>query len=122
LSDSRKPNDVEHLPAGVGRRGDDPSPPREVYWDPSACQLVETNQPSPDAVLVTQTDGDFWCGGDRPSDVEHLLEQRAGSSPPANLEEMYFDPNTGDLVAAMNRPSPDAVLATGPTDDGYFRH
>lgn len=54
-------------------------------------------------------------------DVERLLEQRVGSSPFVTDQELVFDPTTGQLVVT-NRPSPDAVLATGVTEDGYFQY
>jgi hypothetical protein len=67
------------------------------------------------------TSGGQLSDSRKPDDVQHLLEQRAGSSPPANVQELVFGPSTGQLVVT-NRPSPDAVLATRTTDDGYFRH
>lgn len=54
-------------------------------------------------------------------DVERLLEQRAGNSPFVTDQELVFDPTTGQLVVT-NHPSPDAVLATPTTEDGYFQY
>jgi hypothetical protein len=54
----------------------------------------------------------------KPHEVEHLLEQRA-SSGRSGAQELVFDPTTGQLVVT-NNPSPDAVVASQATDDGYF--
>ena len=54
----------------------------------------------------------------RPNEVERVLEERAGSDP-ARTQELVFDPTTGQLVVS-NNPSPDAVVASQATDDGYF--
>ncbi len=54
----------------------------------------------------------------KPTDVERVMEERAGAGR-AGAQDLVFDPTTGQLIVT-NSPSPDAVVASQATDDGYF--